>query len=119
MLKQYAIRGATTVTADTVENVDAASLELIKEMVALNAISPQEAVSLTATITPDIRSVVPVKSVRLSRILGDMPVFCCSEPDIIGALPFCIRFMLHIQTTRPNFTPTHAYINGAKNLQKT
>jgi len=116
MTKLYAVRGATTIEKDCKSEIEKATIELMQEIIAKNAIKADEAVSLIATITHDIKSVVPVYYIRQNKILGDMPVFCALEPDIQGALPLCIRILLHFQKEGEH-KPVPVYLRGAKVLR--
>ncbi|MCL2798498.1 MAG: chorismate mutase [Firmicutes bacterium] len=114
-MKLYAIRGATTAESDSIDAIRDAALELIQAVVSQNALTPDEAVSLIATQTCDLRAAYSVRFIRESRILGDMPVFSAQEPDVVGALPLCIRVLLHIRKDG-EFTPQHVYLRKARNL---
>jgi len=115
-MQLYAIRGATTVGSDSLDEIRCASVELIQAIVETNGIKPEETVSLIATSTSDIRAAYPVKFMRESGIIGDTPVFSACEPDIAGGLPLCIRVLWHIQKDDVDFKPKHVYLRGARTL---
>ena len=119
MNKMIAIRGATTIENDSVDQIRIRSVELAREIIAKNGIKKGECVSLIASQTQDIRAAYPVKFVRESGIIGDTPVFSCVEPDVGGGSPPCIRFLLHIQREDDgSFRPRHVYLHGAKILRR-
>lgn len=116
-MKMYAIRGATTVTVDTQEELKNKSVELFVEIIKANNISRGDIVSLTASNTNDIKCAFPVKFVRESNVMSDIVLFSCQEPDITGGLKMCVRYLLHIQKDG-EFKPKHIYMHGAKILRK-
>jgi chorismate mutase len=111
-----AIRGATTVALDDAEAVRAATQELLREIVARNAIVPADVISALFTVTADLTSEFPA---RAARSIGwdDVPLLCTVEIPVPGALPRCIRVLLHIETDRPRAAIRHVYLAGARVLR--
>jgi chorismate mutase len=111
-----AIRGATTVTADTPEAIRAATQTLLKELAARNAIAPADVISALFTVTNDLSSEFPA---RAARELGwtDVPLLCTVEIPVPGALARCIRVLLHIESHRPRAALEHVYLEGARVLR--
>ncbi len=112
----FAIRGATTVKEDMPEQVIEASCELMSELLEKNDLADFEIVSILISTTQDIRSYYPAKAIR-EKLDVCAPLFSCAEPDIYGALKFCIRILLTIETDKKNFAAKHVYLNGAKVLR--
>lgn len=113
-MKFYAVRGAITVDGNTVEEITRRSVELIKKMIENNKFD--EAVSLVISTTKDITAVYPAKAVRESGLI-DVPLFSCTEPDIDGSLPLCIRMLLTVCSSCDTVA-RHAYLRGAAALRK-
>jgi chorismate mutase len=111
-----AIRGATTVDEDTVEQVGDRVTALLTEMLARNDVGHDDLISILFTATGDIHSVFPA-SVARPLGLGDVPLMCARELDIAGAVPMCIRVLLHCTTTRTRSELHHVYLEGASNLR--
>jgi chorismate mutase len=111
-----AIRGATTVERDSAEDIRAATQALLAEMAARNGIAPEDVISAVFTVTADLRAEFPA---RAARDLGwvDVPLLCTVEIPVPGALPRCIRVMLHIETTRARDAIEHVYLAGARALR--
>lgn len=88
------VRGAVTVDADTCDAIDAAVQDLLSQLVEANGLTPDDVVSAIFSATPDLRSRHPAAS---ARAFGwtDVPMMCVSELEIDGALPRCVRVLLH------------------------
>ena len=111
-----ALRGATTVDADTVEQVNDRVQSLVTRMLERNGVDKDDVISILFTATDDIHSVFPATAAR-GIGLGDVPLICARELDITAATPMCIRVMMHINTTKPRDELHHVYLQGAKGLR--
>jgi chorismate mutase len=107
-----AIRGAITVEADNPESIRDATQELLDELLQANSIVRDDVISATFTMTADLRSEFPVHGARL---LGwtSIPMICAQEADVEGALPRCIRVMLHAYTWRMQDALKNVYLRDA------
>ncbi|MBQ7227358.1 MAG: chorismate mutase [Clostridia bacterium] len=115
-MKILAIRGATTVEANTKEEIEAKSVELMCEIVKSNAYD-FETVSIIISTTEDITAFYPARAIREAGVLP-APLFSCKEPSIDGALPLCIRVLVTVITNEENAEAKHVYLGKAKNLRK-
>jgi chorismate mutase len=113
-----ALRGATTLEADTRDQVLERTAELLHTLMERNALEAGDMVSLMFTATADVRSEFPAAAVRAAGI-SDVPMLCALELDIEGAsgIPLCIRVLAHVHTTRPRHELRHAYLHGARQLR--
>jgi chorismate mutase len=111
-----ALRGATTVDADTVEQVALRVKALVTAMLDRNGVDKADLISVLFTATPDIHSVFPATVAR-DLGLGDVPLLCAQELDINGATPYCIRVLVHLSTERARDELHHVYLEGARNLR--
>ena len=111
-----AIRGATTVTADTPDAIRAATQVLLEELTTRNAIAPADVISALFTVTSDLTSEFPA---RAARDLGwlDVPLLCTVEIPVPGALARCVRVLLHIESSRARAEIEHVYLDGARVLR--
>ena len=109
-----AIRGATTVAADTPDEIRGAVKELLNEIKAANHLSVQKVVCLMLSSTGDITSLYPAKAAREAGF-ADCPLFSSLEPPINGALRLCIRVMLLVDS---DIDAMPVYLRGAKNLRR-
>ena len=111
-----AFRGATTVTADDPALIAEATAELVRELVARNALEPDDLVSAFFTVTPDLRSEFPARAAR-DVGWGDVPLLCTVEIPVDGALPRCIRVLVHAETARARHEVRHVYLRDARALR--
>ncbi|MEL7504587.1 MAG: chorismate mutase [Cyanobacteria bacterium J06554_6] len=112
-----AIRGATTVTNNTVEAVRSAVDELLDALEAHNAVDPDQIVSVTFSVTPDIDAVFPAKIARQRSGWDTVPLLDVQHMQVEGSLSHCIRLLMHVYI--PAIAPSvhHPYLRGASNLR--
>lgn len=112
----HAIRGATTVTADCAADICDATTELLRDIARQNRMTAAEIVSVSFTVTPDLRSEFPA---RAARELGwdDVAMLCSSSIPVPGSVPRCIRVMVHAYTGMPQSDLRHVYLHGARRLR--
>ncbi len=111
-----AIRGATQIDADEREQVLEATAELVKEVLARNAIGAEDLISVIFTATPDITSEFPAYAARLTG-LTDVPLLCATEIAVPGSMPRVLRMLAHVETDRPRSELRHVYLRGAAALR--
>jgi chorismate mutase len=111
-----AIRGATTIDADDPEQVDERTQEMMALLMKRNALVPDDLVSILFSVTKDVRSRNPATATRAMGIV-DVPLLGVQEADMQGALPLCIRVMLHVQLDRDRSELRHVFLHGAKVLR--
>ena len=110
-----AIRGATQVSANTVESISTGSAELLATILERNAISPADVISVLLTSTPDLTATFPAVGARQVGF-GSVPLICSVEIDVPGALERVIRVMLHVEWPS-NQAINHVYLHGAQALR--
>jgi chorismate mutase len=110
------LRGATTVDADTTAQVTERSQELMREIMARNELVEDDIVSVLFTATPDITSIFPATAIREIGF-GAVPLLCAAEIAVPGAMPLCIRVLLHVHTMRSRDEMHHVYLHGAQGLR--
>jgi chorismate mutase len=110
------IRGATTVEANTKEAIVEATRELLDRLVEANDLDPADVGSIFFTATPDLDAEFPAVA---ARQLGwtDAAMLCAHEMGVPGAMPMCLRIMIHWNTTRSAKDIKHVYIRGAQGLR--
>ena len=109
------LRGATTVDADTVEQVTERSQELMRELMERNGLGEDDIVSILFTATGDVRSIFPATAIREIGF-GAVPLLCAAEIPVPGAMPLCIRALLHVYTERSRDEMHHVSPHGAHAL---
>ncbi|MES1038457.1 MULTISPECIES: chorismate mutase [Peribacillus] len=111
------IRGATTVERDTEMEVISAAERLMAEIIQVNEIDPEMVASVFFSATEEIRSVFPAKALRKFEGWTYVPVTCMKEIPVSNSLPFCIRVMIHVNTTKSQKEIQHVYQAGATVLR--
>src|ERR1035438_3213087 len=89
-----AIRGAIQLDVDEREHVLSATRELGVAVLEANALTQADVISIMFTATHDVRSEFPAVAAR-ELGLGDVPLMCTQELDIVGAMPLVIRSEEH------------------------
>lgn len=114
--RHWAIRGATTVAADTPALVAEALHELLAEIERRNGLARDEIVSAHFTVTEDLRSEFPA---RVARLYGwnDAAMLSTVEIPVPGALVRCIRTLLHVELREPRDGVTHVFLREAVALR--
>lgn len=115
-LRVRALRGATTLPADTRDQVIARTQELIRELFTRNELAEDDLISLVFTATDDIRSAFPAEAAREAGITHT-PLLCARELGIDGGIPRCIRVLVHAYTRRDPTELRHVYLHGARQLR--
>jgi chorismate mutase len=111
-----ALRGATTVDADTPEQITERVTTLLKEMWARNDVDHDDLISILFTATEDITSIFPATAARAIG-LGDVPLICAREIPVQGAMPLCVRVLVHLETDKSRRELHHVYLEQAKSLR--
>ncbi|MGB3259940.1 chorismate mutase [Paenisporosarcina sp.] len=111
------IRGATTVTEDSVAQVLAETEKLVLAMAKENDVKPEDVASVVVSTTTDIASAFPAKAVRSIPEWTYVPVMCTHEMDVPGAMPLCIRVLMHVNTEKSQRDILHVYLNDAVKLR--
>lgn len=112
-----AIRGAIQLDVDEREHVLSSTRELVSSVLEANSLTRDDVISIVFTATPDVRSEFPAVAAR-ELGLGDVPLMCTQELDIVGAMPRVIRLMAHVNTTLSREQITHVYLRGAATLRR-
>jgi chorismate mutase len=110
------VRGATTVSQNTREEILTATRQLVALMVRRNGIDSKDVASAIFTTSPDLDAEFPALA---ARQLGwvDVPLLCGHEMAIPGSLPLCIRVLVHWNTDLPQNAIQHIYIRDAVKLR--
>jgi chorismate mutase len=110
------LRGATTVDTDSPDQVTERSQELIVALMERNELVEDDIVSVLFTATADVTSLFPATAIREIGF-GAVPLLCAAEIAVPGAMPRCIRVLLHIHTTKSKDEIHHVYLHGAQGLR--
>ncbi len=110
------VRGATTVETNTAETIREATAELLQALVEENDIEHDRVASILFTTTMDLNAAFPAVA---ARELGwsDIALLNAHEMAVPGALPRCIRILLHVNTERTAKEIRHIYLRDARKLR--
>jgi chorismate mutase len=111
-----ALRGATTLEVDQKEHLFERVIALFEQLFELNGLDHDDIISVILTATGDIRCAFPAEAARKFG-LGDVPLLCARELDIEGAVPRCVRVLVHLSTDREREELRHVYLEGARGLR--
>ena len=116
MQKCRGVRGATTIEQNTQDQILSATQTLLTTMLTQNQIDSQDIASILFTTTADITAAYPAKAAReLGMQL--VPLLCFQEMQVEGSLPFCIRILIHWNTSKDQDEIQHIYLNQAQQLR--
>ena len=112
----YGVRGAIDVPSNQAEEILNATRALLEQMTAENAIRVEAIASVIFSATADLDAVAPAKA---ARELGwtQTPLFCVQEMTVRGALPRCIRVLMHVNGDRTTGGVRHVYLGAARSLR--
>jgi chorismate mutase len=111
-----AIRGATCLSANDVEEMNQAVAELIYQMLNRNKVSEDAVISIFLTGTSDLTCAFPAAGIRLHG-LTDVPLMCAQEMNVEGALERVVRIMAQVETDQNRSEVEHVYLRGAEVLR--
>ncbi len=111
------VRGATTVEADDAALIHAAARELMEEILRRNQIADfDDVISAVFTTTVDLVSAFPAEAARAIG-MNQVPLLCATEIPVAGAMPRCIRVLLHINSDRTPKEIEHVYLREAQKVR--
>lgn len=110
------VRGAITVERDEAALLLDATERLLREIVAENGIRSDDVASALFTLTPDLVSQFPAMAARRMGWTR-VPLLNFTEVAVPGALPRCIRVLLHVNTDKRQDEIVHVYLEGARVLR--
>lgn len=116
MMVVRGVRGAITSDGNTVEAITDATKRLLLKLVEENEIVTDDIASVFFTTTPDLNAAFPATAAR--EIGWTMvPLMCAREIDVSGRVPYVIRVLIHINTTKRQDEIKHCYLDGAAALR--
>lgn len=110
------VRGATTVEVNSAEAILQATEELLAEMMKANELEEESVASAFFTVTQDLNAEFPALAARKMG-WNDVALLCGHEMNKPGALPMCLRILLHVNTERARSEIRHVYLRGARVLR--
>jgi chorismate mutase len=114
-MRLFALRGATSVTANEADAILGATDELMRELMRRNELAAEAMVSCIFTLTDDLDAEFPAVAAR-NLGLGKVPLLCAREVPVPGALPRVIRVLVHYYAGEGH-EPRHVYLGDARALR--
>lgn len=111
-----AIRGAIQLDIDERDHLLEATRELLTAVVEANQLHLENWISIMFSVTPDLTSEFPAVAAR-ELGMGDVPLMCCNEVAVEGAMPRVVRLMAHAEMDCARNDVKHIYLRGAKSLR--
>ncbi|MEB3308709.1 MAG: chorismate mutase [Snowella sp.] len=115
--KVRAIRGATTVSENTIPAIRDAVTELLDAIETHNQLDPEEIVSVIFTATRDLDAIFPAAIARERPYWNNVPLLDVQQMHVEGSLERCIRVLIHVNTPKPQIEIHHSYLRQAQNLR--
>ena len=110
------IRGATTASGNSIEEIEDAVVELIDELISRNSLSKSNLLSITFTATKDLDACFPASIARKCNGLDSVAFLDCQQMFVSNDIDFCIRMMAQVLLP-PNYEIKHPYLKGAAKLR--
>ena len=110
------IRGATTASGNSVEEIEEVVVELINELISRNNLLKTNLLSITFTATTDLDACFPASIARKCNGLDSVAFLDCQQMHVSEDLNFCIRIMAQVLLPENSFAK-HPYLRGAYKLR--
>ena len=115
-MRLVGLRGAITCAADTKAEIEAKTQRVVKELLTRNEVEPDDIVSMIFTATEDLTASFPATAAR-GLGLDQVPLLGAREITVEGALPRCIRVLVHCYTDKSRDEVQHVYLEEARVLR--
>jgi chorismate mutase len=115
-MRLLALRGATSCDDDSKAEIDDKTQTLVREMLARNGISHDDLVSIIFTATDDLSAEFPATSARALG-LGDVPLLCARELDVVHGMKRAIRVLMHFYGEQTRASLHHVYLGETRALR--
>jgi len=110
------IRGATTASGNSVEEIEDAVVELIDALISRNNLIKTNLLSITFTATKDLDACFPASIARKCMGLNSVAFLDCQQMFVPNDVEFCIRLMAQVLLP-PDHLVKHPYLRGAAKLR--
>ena len=110
------IRGATTASGNSAEEIENAVVELIDELISRNNLIKENLLSIIFTTTKDLNACFPASIARKCNGLDSVAFLDCQQMHVSNDVNFCIRIMAQVLLP-PNNPVQNPYLRGASKLR--
>ena len=111
----FAVRGAVQAEANEPRAIAEATSELMHKLLDRNRLEPEDMVSCLFTATEDLDAEFPAVTAR-ELGLDAVPLLCCREIPVPGAMPRVIRALVHYYAP-VGHSPAHVYLGPTQELR--
>lgn len=111
------LRGATTVSRNSVAAITQAVDELLDALIAENQIVPGDITSIFFSVTSDLNALFPAAIARQRPGWEYIPLLDVQHLDVANSLERCIRILIHFNTPLPQTALRPVYLNQAVRLR--
>ena len=115
--KCLGLRGATTVDANTKEEVVGVTEELLREMSLSNELAEDHIAAIFFTTTRDVNAEFPAVAARLRLGWNNTAMLSAHEVEVEDATPLVIRVLMLINTEKRKDELVHVYLRNARQLR--
>jgi chorismate mutase len=110
------IRGAIDVAKNSREEILSKTGTLLRAMVRENGVKADDVASAIFSLTPDLDAEFPAIAARRMG-WADVPLMCCAELGIRGAMKRVVRVLLLVNTSKPPSKIRHQYLGKTPRLR--
>ena len=110
------IRGATTASGNSVEEIEVVVVELINELISRNNLIKSNLLSITFTATRDLDACFPASIARKYNGLDSVAFLDCQQMYVSNDIDFCIRILAQVLLPE-NSKVKHPYLRNASKLR--
>jgi len=110
------VRGATTVAANTKEEIISKTEELLKALVTRNDLHADDIASVIFSVTEDVDAEFPAVAARAMGWIYT-PLFCTREIPVKGSLKGVIRVLMHVNSDKRQEELMQIYLHDARKLR--
>ena len=114
-MRLFALRGANSVERNEAGAILDATDALMRQLMKVNQLVPEEMVSCIFTCTEDLDAEFPAVAAR-NLGLNRVPLLCALEMDVPGALRRVIRVLIHYYAEEGH-RAQHVYLREASSLR--
>jgi chorismate mutase len=111
------LRGATTVSRNSVGAITQAVNELLDVLITENQIVPGDIASVFFSVTSDLDALFPAAIARQRPGWEYIPLLDLQHLDVANSLERCIRILIHLNTPLPQQALRPVYLKGAARLR--
>jgi chorismate mutase len=111
------LRGATTVSCNSVAAITQAVNELLDVLITKNQIVPTDITSVFFSVTSDLDALFPAAIARQRPGWEYIPLLDVQHLDVANSLERCIRILIHFNTPLPQQALRPIYLQRAVRLR--